>query len=199
VKIIWGINVPYTSTEIDWDATRAKEKEIHDQTGEWPGVFSCTVRVPCIRVHEELSFSVCDICGENINPGRHQRGITTCSPSCNKIKNERWAAAKEKEDRELVGQRPAFFWFRIRRECFERDGYLCQALLPDGTKCGKDIRAGDDPPGEAHHIVPISKGGSNKLENLKTLCYAHHKEEHSRVGAAKRKHKSLVSFGVLNA
>ena len=44
----------------------------------------------------------------------------------------------------------------------------------------------------AHHIVPISEGGSNTLENLITLCSDCHKERHSKIGRIKRQHKVLV-------
>ena len=189
-KITFGINVPYQSTEIDWDATKAKEKETHDKTGEWPPFFSCTVRAPCIKIHREMFFALCDICGAEISSGRKLQRITTCSPKCNHEKNRRWCEKTEKEERESNGTRPTYFWFRIRNECFERDNYKCQFQLDNGEICGKDIRL-DSNPGEAHHIVPVSQGGSNKLDNLKTLCYDCHKSEHSRVGNIKRQHHCL--------
>ncbi|MGZ6333242.1 MAG: HNH endonuclease [Bdellovibrionota bacterium] len=32
---------------------------------------------------------------------------------------------------------------------------------------------------EIHHVTPVSKGGGNELENLKTLCHAHHQMLHA--------------------
>lgn len=48
-----------------------------------------------------------------------------------------------------------------------RDGYKCQC-------CGvKHVRL------EVHHLLPVSRGGSDKLENLITLCVACHHKAHS--------------------
>ena len=182
-KIIFGINVPYQSTEIDWEATEKKRKETGKvYFGDW-------VRVPCIR-NKDLFFSLCENCGNQITGGRLSRGLRSCSPECNKKLGGAWAHHTEMKEREQKGKRPMFFWFRIRNECFERDNYKCQFQLDNGEICGKDIRL-DSNPGEAHHIVPVSQGGSNKLDNLKTLCYDCHKSEHSHVGNVKRKHRCL--------
>lgn len=49
-------------------------------------------------------------------------------------------------------------WTVTRKKVFERDGYKC-------AYCGK--RGGHL---ECDHIIPISRGGSNDLENLTTAC-----------------------------
>lgn len=46
---------------------------------------------------------------------------------------------------------------KIRDFIFKRDGYKCLC-------CGTDIKLSVD------HIVPISRGGKNRLYNLQTLC-----------------------------
>ena len=189
MKIIWGINIPYASTDIDWDATEAKRKEIM-ASGKYPDLFKTIVRVPCIR-HKDFFFELCENCGSQVIGGRLKHGWKSCSKECHDKVGSAWAHHTLTIEREQKGKRPTFFWNTIREECFVRDEYQCRT-------CGKDIRK-EDKPGEAHHITPISEGGSNKLDNLKTLCYDCHKREHSRVVKVIRTHKSLQSFEVSDA
>jgi len=179
-KIIFGINVPYQTTEIDWEATdklRIEKKLI--AFGDW-------VRVPCIR-YKTLSFELCEYCGNQITGGRAKRGWKSCSPECNKKLNGAWAHHTYEKEKVAKGIRPIFFWWKIRDECFERDNYKCQT-------CGVDIteylKKGIKPP-EAHHIIQIKDGGSNELSNLKTVCYDCHKKEHSRSMKIRKLHKPL--------
>lgn len=62
-------------------------------------------------------------------------------------------------------------WESIRRSVLERDGFQCTEAA---GRC--------DGPLQIHHIVPLSRGGTNRLENLVTLCLYHHctKHEHLR-------------------
>lgn len=46
-----------------------------------------------------------------------------------------------------------------RFDVFKRDGYTCRIC----QKAGGEL--------EVDHIVPVSKGGSNAMENLQTLCW----------------------------
>lgn len=181
-KIIFGINVPYQSQEIDWEATDAQRKEV--------GYFTTLefIRKPCIRIHKQMSFELCDVCGNQIVGGRAKRKITTCCPEHNKKKWDTTNGIVLERERNLCGARPTIFWNQMRRECFERDDYKCQ-----GENCGIDIREyNPSKPPHAHHIVRVVDGGSNKLENLKTLCYHCHKIAHSRTMNIRRKHKPLV-------
>lgn len=62
-------------------------------------------------------------------------------------------------------------WRSIRHERARRDDYTC-------GNCG---RRRDDPGVEqlhVHHIVPRSKGGTDKQDNLKTLCKRCHNSIH---------------------
>lgn len=58
-------------------------------------------------------------------------------------------------------------WDRLRVEILERDGYACQE---SGINCVGPL--------QIHHILPLSKGGSNAADNLITLCHYHHSEKH---------------------
>lgn len=49
-------------------------------------------------------------------------------------------------------------WQRLRAIVFERDGYAC-------CYCGATAS-----PLECDHITPVSRGGTNDLENLTTAC-----------------------------
>jgi len=53
-----------------------------------------------------------------------------------------------------------------------RDCRRCTASLPDGSRCNQSRWI------EIHHRVPVSEGGENTLENLTTLCSAHHRLWH---------------------
>ena len=49
----------------------------------------------------------------------------------------------------------------LRHEVFKRDNYTCQecgATKEDGAKLHID------------HIIPVSQGGTDELDNLQTLC-----------------------------
>lgn len=59
------------------------------------------------------------------------------------------------------------FWLSIRNTVLQRDHYEC--LHADGCCAG---------PLQIHHIRPLSKGGSNDLLNLLTLCRYHHGLQH---------------------
>lgn len=58
-------------------------------------------------------------------------------------------------------------WQRVRREVLERDGYRC-------TRCGRAGRL------EVDHIRPVYAGGSDDLDNLRTLCRGCHIDRHRR-------------------
>ena len=50
---------------------------------------------------------------------------------------------------------------RKKQKVFERDNFTCRNCGEDGTF--KSL--------EVDHIIPVSKGGTDDLENLQTLCY----------------------------
>lgn len=57
-------------------------------------------------------------------------------------------------------------WDKIRRQVYERDWYQCANCRRRGVEL------------HAHHIVPLSMGGTNNLTNLKTLCKDCHEKLH---------------------
>jgi len=67
-------------------------------------------------------------------------------------------------------------WNNIRKKIYKRDNYTCK-------NCG--AKGGPHGPAElhAHHGVPLSKGGSNKLSNLQTYCKECHNAIHGNVQA----------------
>lgn len=64
-------------------------------------------------------------------------------------------------------------WNSRRRRVYSRDGYRCQNCgAGGGREGGAELHA--------HHIVPISKGGSHSTSNLKTMCKECHGAIHGR-------------------
>lgn len=63
-------------------------------------------------------------------------------------------------------------WNRLRHVIFNRDHYICQRC---GIKCDKSTKNRYP---NCHHIVPIGMGGTNKYDNLITLCRTCHKKLH---------------------
>ena len=177
-KIIFGINVPYQSREIDFEATDTKRKEL-EKDGSFVSFMDCRVTRPIIR-YKDLLFELCDICGSQVPPGRVSRGITTCCPKCNAKKWDAKNGLIIKQEKEACGIRPTMFWVTISGECFKRDRYSC-------VKCSSGEKI------ECHHIKPIKDGGNNQLDNLITLCSKCHKIEHSHVRNVARKHKPLIT------
>ncbi len=56
-----------------------------------------------------------------------------------------------------------------------RDQGRCAIEMPDGTKCGEAKWV------HQHHIIPREHGGEDTLENLITLCAAHHRMVHKAI------------------
>lgn len=60
----------------------------------------------------------------------------------------------------------------VKEKCKKRDGYKC-------TKCRSPENL------IVHHLIEVSKGGENSIENLTTLCRDCHKKVHSKKGGSK--------------
>lgn len=72
----------------------------------------------------------------------------------------------------LMSQRYPDDWDRRRKQVYKRDNYTCQ-------NCGAKGGPRGDNELHAHHGVPLSKGGSNKLSNLTTYCKECHGAIHN--------------------
>ena len=74
-------------------------------------------------------------------------------------------------------------WDSRRRRVYRRDNYTCSNC---GVRGGAytNSRSSDGAQLHAHHIVPISKGGSHKTSNLKTLCADCHHAIHQKSAMA---------------
>ena len=62
-------------------------------------------------------------------------------------------------------------WDEIARTCLQIARYVCH-------DCGK-------PATQPHHIVPLSKGGTNDQFNLRALCFHCHSKYHKHLGRRK--------------
>jgi replicative superfamily II helicase len=74
------------------------------------------------------------------------------------------------EQANVVGNPPED-WDELRKRVYFRDDYRCQ-------NCGRGGGPNGSAELHAHHIVPKSRGGNNKLSNLITLCSSCHNNIH---------------------
>lgn len=71
-------------------------------------------------------------------------------------------------------------WKAIKQLVAERDNHQCQDYMRDGTPC-------PDQGTECDHIIPLSQGGTDNLDNLRMLCKWHHARKTAREGVNARK------------
>jgi 5-methylcytosine-specific restriction enzyme A len=79
----------------------------------------------------------------------------------------------------------------VRRAVLNRAGGRCEFCLTPGflTPSGEVFL-------ETHHIVPLSKGGADVVENVAAICANHHREAHCGAAAeAIREHLLVVAAG----
>ena len=74
------------------------------------------------------------------------------------------SGSKSKHSTNRTGEYP-YNWDSIRADVLKRDGHRC-------GNCGSSTSL------HVHHIVPLSKGGTNNPSNLRTLCEDCHKLLH---------------------
>jgi len=88
---------------------------------------------------------------------RQEKTPPALPPTPGSIKWERRPQAVRTGKRSSVG-------VKLRREVFMRDRFRCQecGVHPDATHRHVFL--------EVDHIIPVARGGTNRLENLQTLC-----------------------------
>jgi hypothetical protein len=59
-------------------------------------------------------------------------------------------------------------WEKLRSATFERDDFTCQYCGDRGGRL------------ECDHIMPVSRGGSNDIENLATACFGCNRSKRSK-------------------
>jgi hypothetical protein len=69
---------------------------------------------------------------------------------------------------------PAF----VKHQVFQRDQGKCQFKSSEGLVCDSREFV------QIHHVVAVSKGGTNHLSNLQTLCSRHHTYHHQQQNLA---------------
>lgn len=117
-------------------------------TGSGVGRFLCFGdKMSWVRLYPEMLY---DPSVQLLTPGRFRR---------------KFMAAIEGEKNEFsrhikAGRgRGGTEWAKVRTEVFERDDYTCSYCGSRGEKL------------ECDHIVPMSRGGDDGLENLTTACF----------------------------
>lgn len=69
-------------------------------------------------------------------------------------------------------------WRDISAKVKAEDGHKCKGVL---VRNGKRVRCNSTVDLEVHHIVPLSRGGTNKRTNFITLCENCHKKRHKHL------------------
>jgi len=71
----------------------------------------------------------------------------------------------------------------------------CQNIVHKGHKCNKFIPPGS-PERQKHHIIPLSKGGTNNIRNILICCidchYSLHREEFEARGLTLRQFRAQI-------
>lgn len=91
-----------------------------------------------------------------------------------------WVKSREDRQRDnAVYNDPEYR--KNRAIAWKRAGGRCEQLLDSGRRCGSRDRC------QVDHIVPVSKGGTHHLGNLRVLCRSHHLAKTATEGGGYRK------------
>jgi hypothetical protein len=95
-----------------------------------------------------------------LNKGDILKGFLALDENSDKIFVFKFSRVGAKPDENTNFKRRAQIPARLRHEVFKRDGYRC-------LECGA---TNNETRLQADHIIPVSRGGSDELDNLQTLC-----------------------------
>ena len=126
----------------------------------------CSEACGAKRAQRRDAVADCPTCGRQFRP-RHGGGQRVCSLACRRwperriypTDRERFAAAA---DRRRAQKRGAGYERFLRREIYERDGWLCKLCGDPVDRTGEDkhLRPSLD------HIVPLARGGQHNRGNV---------------------------------
>lgn len=118
--------------------------------------------------HAEQQYSECNKLLQEFNSNLNDiRNIDSQIKQTNRFEDIRLGEQTFSDEYVLGGDTYPDNWPQIREMILDRDDHCCQE--EDGFCNG---------PLQIHHIVPLSKGGTNELDNLITLCHYHHAKKH---------------------
>lgn len=112
-----------------------------------------------------LSFVICSRCGKPTKNKVHY--CDDCVPFYLENKKKGWKRYEQEQRSKNGGKRvyDTSFWKKLRKQTLNRDNWLC-------CECARNGKV--KPATEVDHIIPLSKGGTNDLSNLQSLCHECH-------------------------
>jgi len=126
----------------------------------------CSIECHNNAQFDGMEIRECEICGEDVEvlkgTRRHGRGRVYCSNECvgkgNRGKgNGSYNGGSQAFSNNLRAHLGPKSWDRYKREAKERHGNECYM-------CEEEIKI------HIHHIIPLSAGGTNHIDNLIPLC-----------------------------
>lgn len=119
----------------------------------------------------------CDICNEDYYPGGYDmydfpNGKNICETCWLEVYNSKlidWGADRKKRIRVDFDYVRINIPYKIREEVFNRDNRKCKICSSKSNLC-------------LDHIFPQSKGGSNDVTNLQTLCSECNSKKYTKYG-----------------
>ena len=106
---------------------------------------------------------IADLVRAGVDPelvGRTAEALATRAPAADEQAERR---------RDVDRRRKRGGWSDLRLAAFKRDNYRC-------VYCGADVTSKP----QCDHVIPISRGGENLLDNLATSCRACNSRKHAR-------------------